>query len=218
MATTSPDNIWTPDSGDNYALTTDLAATADSIQDAISGLRLNGATGLIDTTANRPAAGVKGRTFYATDTDILWFDDGSTWKNRTPGIYVGAISPTGTINGTNTLSWLLTASAFNGVDTGGFYSAAEPTRITLPYTGAYEISFTGRTNGASGVTWGCSISGGAANAYISASGVGAAGAATAGSRTAIMTFTAGDYLTWAQTSTATASGNSTVSVKFLGEV
>lgn len=39
MATTSPDNIWTPDAGDDYALTTDLAAMADTIQDAISDVR-----------------------------------------------------------------------------------------------------------------------------------------------------------------------------------
>lgn len=35
MAVTSPDNIWTPDSGDEYALTVDLAAMADTVQDAI---------------------------------------------------------------------------------------------------------------------------------------------------------------------------------------
>lgn len=38
MAVTSPDNIWTPDSGDDYALTVDLAATADTIQDALTAL------------------------------------------------------------------------------------------------------------------------------------------------------------------------------------
>lgn len=36
MATTSPDNIWTPDSGDDYALTVDLAAMADTVQDALN--------------------------------------------------------------------------------------------------------------------------------------------------------------------------------------
>lgn len=35
MATTSPDNIWTPDAGDDYALTVDLAAMADSVQNAL---------------------------------------------------------------------------------------------------------------------------------------------------------------------------------------
>lgn len=39
MATTSPDNIWTPDAGDDYALTTDLAATADTIQAALNTVR-----------------------------------------------------------------------------------------------------------------------------------------------------------------------------------
>lgn len=38
MATTSPDNIWTPDAGDDYALTVDLAATADTVQDALNGI------------------------------------------------------------------------------------------------------------------------------------------------------------------------------------
>ena len=36
MATTSPDNLWTPDSGDDYALTVDLAATADTVQTALN--------------------------------------------------------------------------------------------------------------------------------------------------------------------------------------
>lgn len=39
MVTTSPDNIWSPDAGDDYALTTDLAALADTVQDAITDLR-----------------------------------------------------------------------------------------------------------------------------------------------------------------------------------
>lgn len=39
MAVTSPDNIWTPDSGDDYALTVDLARTADDIQDALNTIR-----------------------------------------------------------------------------------------------------------------------------------------------------------------------------------
>lgn len=36
MATTSPDNIWSPDAGDPYALTTSLATLADSVQMAIT--------------------------------------------------------------------------------------------------------------------------------------------------------------------------------------
>lgn len=40
MPVTSPDNIWTPDSGDDYALTVDLARMADDIQDALNEVRL----------------------------------------------------------------------------------------------------------------------------------------------------------------------------------
>lgn len=36
MATTSPDDIWSPDAPNPYQLTTDLAAMADSVQDAIT--------------------------------------------------------------------------------------------------------------------------------------------------------------------------------------
>lgn len=36
MALTSPDNIFSPDAGDDYALTADLAAVADSVQLAIT--------------------------------------------------------------------------------------------------------------------------------------------------------------------------------------
>ena len=39
MATTSPDNIYSPDAGQLYALTQDLLAMADSIQSALTGLR-----------------------------------------------------------------------------------------------------------------------------------------------------------------------------------
>jgi hypothetical protein len=41
VATTSPDNIWTPDSGDDYALTVDLAAMADTVQDALTEIHDN---------------------------------------------------------------------------------------------------------------------------------------------------------------------------------
>lgn len=39
MATTSPDNLWSPDAGDDYALTTDTAAMQDTVQAALTALR-----------------------------------------------------------------------------------------------------------------------------------------------------------------------------------
>ena len=39
MATTSPDEIYSPDAGQQYALTQDLLAMADSVQDALTDVR-----------------------------------------------------------------------------------------------------------------------------------------------------------------------------------
>lgn len=88
MATTSPDNIWTPDSGDNYALTTDLAAMADTVQDALSDIRDDSAA-FIGTNAQRTALTApalrEGITWYATDTNIRWFYDGANWITNEGG-------------------------------------------------------------------------------------------------------------------------------------
>lgn len=70
MATTSPDNIWTPDSGDDYALTVDLARTADDVQDAITSLR-NARRYRSGTTTERDAWSAPG-----------W---GAMWGNTTTG-------------------------------------------------------------------------------------------------------------------------------------
>lgn len=79
MATTSPDNIWSPDAGDDYALTTDLAAMADTVQDAITANK----TDFSGLDAARPANGspglVNGMTWYSTDTKTTWRYDGSVW-------------------------------------------------------------------------------------------------------------------------------------------
>ena len=74
---TTPDNIWTPDQGDDFALTTDLAATAESIQLALN-RRANAYTG---TTSQRVAA-------QDLPVGTTWTDtDGSfgTWVMRESG-------------------------------------------------------------------------------------------------------------------------------------
>lgn len=80
MAVTSPDDIWTPDAGDDYALTTDLAAMADTIQDAITNNRVS----LIGLDSARPANGtpgvVNGMTWYSTDTGVTWRYNGTIWS------------------------------------------------------------------------------------------------------------------------------------------
>lgn len=82
MATTSPDNIWSPDSGDDYALTVDLAAMADTAQDAITANRV----ARIGTDAERLAlsggALFEGLTFRTTDTRYDWVYTGGVWVRR----------------------------------------------------------------------------------------------------------------------------------------
>lgn len=83
MATTSPDNIWTPDAGDDYALTTDLAATADTVQDAITDLRTKTGYRADLTDAQRLALSggslFEGLWVRTTDTKIDWLYTGGAW-------------------------------------------------------------------------------------------------------------------------------------------
>lgn len=82
MVTTSPDNIWSPDAGDDYALTTDLAALADTVQDAITANRVS----RIGTDAQRLALTggelFEGLTFRTTDTRRDWVYTGGAWVQR----------------------------------------------------------------------------------------------------------------------------------------
>lgn len=65
MATTTPDNIWTPDSGDDYALTTDLAAMADTIQDALNTKADSTQSGIYYTRNNA-------YTWATENTRVIW--------------------------------------------------------------------------------------------------------------------------------------------------
>lgn len=73
MATTTPDNILTPDAGDQYALVQDLGLMADSVQDALT-RRGNALKG---TAAQRVSA------LNSSDPGVLWQDTdgiGMIWK------------------------------------------------------------------------------------------------------------------------------------------
>ena len=86
MATTSPDNIWTQDSADNYDLVIDAAATAASVQAALTA-RANSYKG---TTAQRTAftaTAPEGTTWADTNGDkTLWIKQGASWQ----GVWSGA--------------------------------------------------------------------------------------------------------------------------------
>lgn len=118
MATTSPDNLWTPDAGDDYALVTDLAATADTVQDAITALRGN-VRYIVGTNAARlastPTEGTRWRT---TDTDRDWFYNGTSWLGVDPSGYL--IFPTAAVSsgGTATIDASTGLVTVSGATTG----------------------------------------------------------------------------------------------------
>lgn len=143
MATTSPDNIWTPDSGDDYALTVDLAAMADTVQDALTAVPRNY---LVGTNAQRLALSggglFEGLRFFATDTDVEWLYDGAAW------IQVGSLGTA------FTPTWTAASSApslGNGTLVGR-YSYISRKRVAL----RYFLTFGSTTSGGAGI-WSFSL-------------------------------------------------------------
>lgn len=103
MATTTgaPWNIAYPTSGDNVApLESVFAAQATSVHNA-----LNGSGSLRGLYAAIPAFGLEGRTYYATDTDITWFDTGAAWIAMN-GTYTPTFTGLTIGNGSATGSWV----------------------------------------------------------------------------------------------------------------
>lgn len=139
MATTSPDNIWTPDSGDDYALTVDLAAMADTVQDAITANKF----ALVGLDSERPANGspglVEGMTWYSTDTQVEWRYQSTQWvRSINLGVPYGRL-------------WRDSGQAV--ADTGGNVQITYPTGsklrggvsvesngLKVPLAGTYEIN------------------------------------------------------------------------------
>lgn len=131
MATTSPDNIYSPDLSNPWLQTVDLAAMADSVQDALNNVR-GGQAYQVGTDAERLALSGSGRfkglIFYTTDTNLEWRYDGSAWVRTDTGdialtLNGGWTSTSGTAtvrvrNGIATLNSRLATSA--GATTSAF--------------------------------------------------------------------------------------------------
>ena len=100
MAITSPDNIWTQDSADNYDLVIDAAATAASVQAALV-TRANSYTGTTAQRTDFTSSAPEGATWADTNGEkIYWIKQGSGWSRMwppqyvTPAIQTGAVSVT----------------------------------------------------------------------------------------------------------------------------
>lgn len=100
---TTPDNIWTPDSTDDYDLTIDWAATADDIQAALT-KRANYGVG---TTTQRNAALTlmpNGAQWYDTTLSYEYRKVSGAWVINSTGWISWATVPTGITVGNGTLT------------------------------------------------------------------------------------------------------------------
>lgn len=85
MATTSPDNLYSPDSSDPYALTQDLGAMQDSVQSAL----VRRANAYVGTSAQRNAftTAPVGTIWSDTNGSRLVYKRGaSSWEPITPPV------------------------------------------------------------------------------------------------------------------------------------
>lgn len=86
MATTSPNNIRTPDLGDPYNLVPDLQTLANDVQDALTE-RANSYTGTAAQRVAFAASAPDGALWVDTDDDKhVWRNDGGTWVRLVPDV------------------------------------------------------------------------------------------------------------------------------------
>lgn len=139
MATTVPDGIITPDDTTQYNPPIDLAAMADTIQTALNNVRGESAA-RVGTDADRLAIPLgdlfAGLQFYATDTRIEWFYDGSNWVTNQNGMFLiqpASVAGSGVsiVNGRTVFTGASSVSA-NGV----FSSRFQNYHIEIIVTGA----------------------------------------------------------------------------------
>lgn len=137
MATTSPDDIWTPDAGDDYALTTDLAAMADTIQDALTAIRASSGTRKGTTTQRNAATATNGDYWADTTDNFLYRHNGTSWFYA-PGQRLGYMSATATNGVTNTIIGTVVSTPVLPV---GQRLKVKSSRVSGSATGAGPISY-----------------------------------------------------------------------------
>jgi hypothetical protein len=142
MAVTTPDNIVTPDDGDDYALVQDLAAMADSVQDAITDWKNYGigtdAERLALTGSSNPPL-KDGLRWYSTDTGVNWQYRDLAWLSDLGGIIDLVPSATQNLSGgSNFTSWSPPGSGGSSVTDGSFFTYSGG-GITVLKTGKYRV-------------------------------------------------------------------------------
>lgn len=115
MATTSPDNLKTPDAGDQYALVQDLGALADTVQNALT-RRANLVLGTVAARNAFTASAPQGIHWQDTDGTNLfeWVMRNGTWDRADkPSSFSGSVTtPSAATNSTVTVAVTFPAGAF----------------------------------------------------------------------------------------------------------
>jgi hypothetical protein len=191
MATTTRGIVYPTVGTTLTPLANHFASLATSTDTAIGALETKGGAyrGLLSA---RPTAGVEGRTWYATDTNKTYFDNGTTWVIPDALVQVG--SATALINGTVTLSWSDTSPNV-GINPDAMWASGTPTRVTAPYAGIYRFQFSIRSSGTAPITVTPKKNGSTTNmGYYAGSSVGTAGAASNPVGGGLIQLAANDYL------------------------
>lgn len=118
MATTSPDNIRTPDQGDQYALTQDLGVLADTVQDALT-RRANTFRGTVAQRTAFTSTATDGMLWQDTDgMKMIWRKDGAAWA---PAVWrwSGTTTQMNSFTAPDGFEWLNTTDSSDYVRIGG---------------------------------------------------------------------------------------------------
>lgn len=137
MATTSPDNIYSPDLSNPWLQTVDLAAMADSVQAGLVSVR-EGVAYRTGTNAERlamPPGGLfDGLRFYAQDTDLEWLYANSAWR------VAGGLMPFANANVTAGSIPANTWTTLALTPVTGRHITVASGKLTVSITGRYRIS------------------------------------------------------------------------------
>lgn len=141
--TVTASGIWTPDAGDDYALTTDLAAMAASIETATNSIVDNAISKNASSAVNHAALPMlnnsPGDVRVTVDTRIIWTWDGTRWTPTAGKLPWCHVFTTGVTN----LGTTYSAIDFGAGSSSGAHGG---TTFTVPAgcSGLYQISFGGR--------------------------------------------------------------------------
>lgn len=154
MATTSPDNLYSPDAGTTYNIPVATAAMQDSVQAALTNLRsqvpsltpYRTGTNTQRLALTGMAAGLK---FWATDTKLEWVYDGAKWL-LTPGQLLGSMESTSSPTSANAL--IGTVITVSGLSVGQRVRViSAPVGVSLASGGSVTV-WTAVRNNATAVT------------------------------------------------------------------